>query len=218
MHNWWRCNGTITSTHFTRGTTMTDRRDTSPASGTTERAVRPMSEDGFDSIMQSLDARLVVVTTAAGTERAGCLVGFHSQSSIEPRRYCLWLSKANHTYRVALRSTHLGVHFLATDDLPLAERFGTLTGDDTDKFADLALHAGDGGAPLLDGWPNWLLLRRTALLDEGGDHVCLAAEIVAAGSGGAFDPLRLSHAAHLVPGHTADERPDPPTERATPGG
>ena len=170
--------------------------------------------DAFDSIMESIDARMVIVTAAAGSERAGCLVGFHAQSSIEPRRYTVWLSKANHTYRVALRSTHVAVHFLTAGDLSLAETFGTLSGDDTDKFADLAVRSGDGDVPLLTDCPNWALLRRTALLDEGGDHVCLAGEVVSAGGLDRFEPLRLSHVAHLVPGHSAEERPDPPTERA----
>ena len=62
--------------------------------------------DPFDSLMASLDPPMVVVTAAAGGERAGCLVGFHSQSSIEPARCCVWLSKANHTYRVALLAAH----------------------------------------------------------------------------------------------------------------
>lgn len=173
-----------------------------------------MSDDAFDSIMKSLDTRMIVVTAASGNERAGCLVGFHSQSSIEPSRYSVWLSKANHTYRVALRSTHLGVHFLTVDDLPLAQRFGTLTGDDTDKFDGLSVRPGEGGVQLLDACPNRVVLRRTALLDEGGDHVCVAGEIVAAAGDGDFDPLRLSHVADLVPGHSAEERPAPPTERA----
>jgi flavin reductase (DIM6/NTAB) family NADH-FMN oxidoreductase RutF len=173
-----------------------------------------MSDDAFDQIMSALDARLIVVTTAAGDERAGCLVGFHAQTSIDPQRYTVWLSKANHTYRVALRATHIAVHFLSSDDLPLAERFGTLTGDDTDKFADLEVDAGPGGVPLLSECPNRLVLRRTALLDEGGDHVCLAAEAIEAHSGGPFDPLRLSHVTHLEPGHANEERPTPPTERA----
>ncbi len=68
--------------------------------------------------------------------------------------------------------------------------------------------------PLLSECPNRLVLRRTALLDEGGDHVCLAAEAIEAHSGGPFDPLRLSHVAHLEPGHANEERPTPPTERA----
>ena len=43
-------------------------------------------------IVAGLDAAMVVVTVAVGDERDGCLVGFHSQSSIDPRRYVVWLS------------------------------------------------------------------------------------------------------------------------------
>ncbi|MEO6500407.1 MAG: flavin reductase family protein [Jatrophihabitantaceae bacterium] len=165
----------------------------------------------FDSLMASLDPPMVVVTTAVAGERAGCLVGFHAQSAIDPQRYCVWLSKANHTYRVALRSTHLAVHFLTEDDLEIAELFGTLTGEDTDKFADVAVHEGPDGVPLLDVCPHRVLLRRTVLVDEGGDHVCLAAECLEAETPGTFKPLRLSRVTHLVPGHDNDERADPPT-------
>jgi flavin reductase (DIM6/NTAB) family NADH-FMN oxidoreductase RutF len=175
-----------------------------------------MSDHAFGAIMSSLNAPLIVVTTAENQERAGCLVGFHTQSSIEPARYCVWLSKANHTYRVALRSTHLAIHFLTSLDLSLAELFGTQTGDRIDKFADLPVSPGPGGAPVLRQCPNWLAARRTALLDEGGDHVCVITEPVAGHTGGPFEPLRLSQASHLTPGHDSQERHDPPTERAAP--
>jgi flavin reductase (DIM6/NTAB) family NADH-FMN oxidoreductase RutF len=168
-------------------------------------------EGAFDSLMVSLDPPMVVVTTAVAGERAGCLVGFHAQSAIDPRRYCVWLSKANHTYRVALRSTHLAVHFLTKDDFEVAEHFGTLTGDDVDKFAGLDVKAGPDGVPLLERCPNRLTLRRTVLMDEGGDHLCLAAECLQSETSGAFEPLRLSDVTHLVPGHENDERADPPT-------
>jgi len=68
-------------------------------------------------------------------------------------RYCVWLSKANFTYRVALRSTHLGIHFLTAADLPLAERFGTLTGDQVDKFAGVRTVPGPGGVSVLETAP-----------------------------------------------------------------
>ena len=154
---------------------------------------------------------MVVVTTAVAGERAGCLVGFHAQSAIDPKRYCIWLSKSNHTYRVALRSTHLTVHFLTADDLDVAERFGTLTGEDTDKFEGLVVRHGPDGVPLLERCPHRLTLRRVVLVDEGGDHVCLAAECLEAEAPGPFAPLRLSRVTHLVPGHDSDERADPPT-------
>ena len=157
-----------------------------------------MSDEGLGTIMSALDAPLVVVTAAETQERAGCLVGFHCQSSIEPARYCVWLSKANHTYRVALRSTHLAVHFLTAADLWLAERFGTLTGDRTDKFAGLPVRPGPGQVPVLEQCSHWLAARRGMLLDEGGDHVRLTTEPVAVHTDGPFEPLRLSQAAHVA--------------------
>ncbi|WP_205304897.1 flavin reductase family protein [Nocardioides sp. 616] len=175
-------------------------------------------EDAFSALMSSLDTPLIVVTTGNETdgvlERGGCLVGFHTQSSIGPERYCVWLSKANHTARVAQRSSHLAVHFLTADDLALAERFGTLTGDRDDKFEGLRTETGPDGVPILLDCPNRLVVRRTSLLDEGGDHLCLSAETVSVSSGGPFTPLRLSDAEHLTPGHEAEERHAPPTERA----
>lgn len=174
-----------------------------------------MSDDSFTTAVGSLDNALIVVTASAGDERAGCLVGFHVQSSIQPERYCVWLSKANHTYRVALRSTHLGIHFLTEDDRRLAERFGTRSGDTTDKLAGLVLVPGvDSGVPLLADCPNRLLVRRTSLVDDGGDHVCVNTETVAAEGSESFRPLRLSDVRDLEPGHGAEERPEPPTERA----
>ncbi|HEV7761397.1 MAG TPA: flavin reductase family protein [Acidimicrobiales bacterium] len=176
-----------------------------------------MTTDDFDTLMSSLDPAMAVVTTAEGDERAGCLVGFHGQTSIDPPRYGVWLSKANHTYRVALRATHLAVHLLADGDHELAAHFGTESGDDVDKFADRAHEPGPGGVPLLAACPHRLVLRRTVLVDEGGDHVCVTGEVVDATAPGPFHPLRLSQVDDLTPGHDAEERPSPPTERAAGG-
>lgn len=160
----------------------------------------------FDALVGAVDPAMIVVTTAAAGERAGCLVGFHGQASIDPRRYTVWLSKANHTYRVALRATRFGVHFLAATDLALAEHFGTVSGEDTDKFADLDLDDGGDGVPLLRGFPHRLLLERIAVLDDGGDHVCVSCRVLAATAEGDLVPLRVSDVAHLRPGHEAEER------------
>lgn len=166
-----------------------------------------MSSDPFDDIMASLNAPLVIVTAAFGDERAGCMVGFHTQSSIEVRRYCMWISKANHTYRVAVRSTHLAVHFLSTSDAhrSLATLFGSRTGDRVDKFSRCASSTEGHGIPILGDCPNHMVVRRTALLDEGGDHVCVVAEPVVVECVGPFTPLRLSDVEELAPGHEADE-------------
>lgn len=167
----------------------------------------PATENAFDELLTALDPPMVVVTTAAGDERAGCLVGFHAQASIHPRRYAVWLSKANHTFRVAMLAEHLAIHFLTTDDLDLAELFGTTSGDDVDKFASCSWHPAHEGPPLLDRCPNRMVVRRTAVLDEGSDHDCFVTEPVASWAAGRFEPLRLSAVADLPPGHPVDDRP-----------
>ncbi len=174
----------------------------------------PPDEERFDRLLAGLDTPVTIVTTVAGGERAGCLVGFQSQCSIEPRKYALWLSKANHTYRVALRADMLAVHLLGPGDHDLAEIFGGGTGDDVDKFADIEVAAGPDGVPLLSRCPDRLVVRRTALLDEGSDHVCLVTELVEVHGGDRpLSPLRVSDVDDITPGHQAEERPHPPTER-----
>jgi flavin reductase (DIM6/NTAB) family NADH-FMN oxidoreductase RutF len=165
-----------------------------------------VSDDAFGTLMASVDPPLIVLTTAVESEWAGCLVGFHAQSSITPQHYCVWLSKANQTYRVGLRAAHFAVHFLTTDDLGIAERFGTLSGEDTDKFAGVDVDLDPHGVPLLKACPNRMSLERIALLDDGSDHVCLTTRVRSARSGEHFLPLRVSSATHLDAGHGSDER------------
>jgi flavin reductase (DIM6/NTAB) family NADH-FMN oxidoreductase RutF len=149
---------------------------------------------------------MVVVTAAAGDERDGCLVGFHSQSSIHPRRYVVWLSVANRTYRIAQRADHLAVHALTASDHALAERFGGTTGDDTDKLADVGWSPGPGGAPLLDDLPTRFVGRVEAWLPatEGDHRGVVLVPVDAAGAdlapGG---PFRLRQARDITPGHPA---------------
>jgi flavin reductase (DIM6/NTAB) family NADH-FMN oxidoreductase RutF len=188
----------------------------------------------FSALMAVFDPAMVVVTTADDTERAGCLVGFHCQASMDPPRYQLRLSKANHTYRVARQASHLAVHLLPEGDLgrKLAEHFGTQSGDDVDKFAGLDLDDDPSGAglPLLADCPDRFVLERIVLLDDGGDHVAVVGIPVhaqtrietndsAASAGPAetagFRPQRLSEVDDLTPGHENEERPTPPTERST---
>ena len=165
-----------------------------------------MSDTAFDRVMASTNSALIVVTTTAENEKAGCLVGFHSQSSISGNHYCVWLSKANHTYRVSLRATHFAAHFLTEHDFALARRFGTRSGGHTDKFSDLDLDEEPNGVPLLRACPNKMVLKRLSVLDDGGDHVCVTTQATSTHTGGPFTPLRLSDVGHLTPGHEAEER------------
>lgn len=160
---------------------------------------------GLGPVVTSVDAPLVVVTTVAESERSGCVVGFHTQSGINPSRYCLWLSKANHTFQVALRSRWLGIHFLTEDQRDLAVHFGGQSGEDADKFSGLDLEEGPDGLPLLTACPDRLVVERLALVDDGGDHVCVSTEVREV-HGGEFRPFRMHQAMGIDPGRESQER------------
>lgn len=159
-----------------------------------------------DALAERADATMVVVTASYRGEQGGCLVGFHSQCSIDPPRHAVWISKANHTCRVALQATHLGIHFLGAADRDLARLFGERSGDEIDKFARCETTEGYHGVPLLSSCPDRVVARRTTVLDDGSDHLCFVVEPVDAQRGADRTPLRLSDVSDLRPGHAAEER------------
>jgi flavin reductase (DIM6/NTAB) family NADH-FMN oxidoreductase RutF len=159
----------------------------------------------FDRFVAPLDPPLVIVTTVHDGERSGCIVGFHAQCSIEPRRYAIWLSKTNHTFGVALHAEHFAVHVVDQDHRALAELFGGTSGDRIDKFARCAWTPGVGGVPLLDDLTDRLVARRISWMDDGGDHACLTLEPLVVEGSPSTVVVRASELAHLTPGHAADE-------------
>ena len=101
--------------------------------------------DAFEQLMAKLDYPMLLVTAAAGGKRAGCLVGFYTQTSIDPQRLLVGLSDKNFTTRVAAEADVLCVHLLLRENRELAELFGGETGDEVDKFARCDWHEGPEG-------------------------------------------------------------------------
>jgi flavin reductase (DIM6/NTAB) family NADH-FMN oxidoreductase RutF len=160
---------------------------------------------GFGPIAESLNAGLIVLTAAYRGERSGCLVGFHTQCSIDPPRYAVWLSKLNHTYRVAAVADHVAIHFLGRHDRDLAELFGGTTGDTRDKFEDVDWVEGPHGVPLLSRCQTRVVARRASYIDDGSDHVCMVCEPLEIESQ-LFEPFRLLDAVGIEPGHPEGEQ------------
>ncbi|WP_412080705.1 flavin reductase family protein [Streptomyces sp. SCL15-4] len=182
---------------------MADESGTGRADGTADSGGPAAGPEELDGFFDRLDPDMCVVTAVAGGERAGCLVGFASQCSIRPPRFVVWLSKANHTYRVARAAQHLAVHLLTRDQRDLAEHFGGRTGDDADKFAWPGWREGPAGAVVLEDVAAWFVgtvLHRV----DGGDHVGHVLDPVGWGEGRPGPLLRLSDAATIEAGHPAD--------------
>ncbi len=159
-----------------------------------------MIDDAFAQIVGSLDYPMIVVTACAGAERSGCLVGFHSQCSIEPCRWLVCLSKRNHTYRVAQRTQTLAVHFLRRGQRDLAQLFGGGSDDTEDKFARCAWRQGPHGTPILEHC-NWIAGRVTERIDAGDHEGVVLTVFDGAREGVAEDQLGFRAVRGMKPGH-----------------
>ena len=168
----------------------------------------------FSDLLSRLDMPMYVVTTVADRgggdgdgdgdgERSGCLVGFATQCSIHPPRFLTCISEKNHTAPVIARARHAAVHVIGEDQHDLAELFGGETGDEVDKFARCAWHAGVGGVPVLDDAEGWFVGRILTSFDLG-DHTGYLLEPVDAaveGDDDAVDEFGFQDARSIEPGH-----------------
>ncbi|MFC9999577.1 flavin reductase family protein [Nocardia sp. NPDC127526] len=159
--------------------------------------------EAFDAVVARADDSMWIVTTSAEGHRAGCLVGFAAQVSINPRRFLACLSKSNHTFRIAARAEHLAVHLVSAETIALAQVFGAETGSEMDKFEHCEWREGPHALPILvtaAGWFTGEILQR----HDFGDHVgFLLAPTAAQAPESAVRPLRYEAIADLRPGHQA---------------
>jgi flavin reductase (DIM6/NTAB) family NADH-FMN oxidoreductase RutF len=155
----------------------------------------------FTSLMGELDYPMFIVTTIADDgERSGCLIGFATQISIDPPRFLTGLSEKNHTFEVAKRAEHIGVHFVPADGEEIAELFGGETGDEIDKFERCEWHEGPEGVPIVAGLPNWFVGRIVERL-SAGDHDAIILEPVGGERQAEEQEFTFHRAKRIEPGH-----------------
>jgi flavin reductase (DIM6/NTAB) family NADH-FMN oxidoreductase RutF len=160
--------------------------------------------DAFERIVVALGAPMTIVTVRGDDEVDGCLVGFSTQCSIEPRRYLVCLSVRNRTYELARDTSTLVVHVLhdAEHDRALARLFGEETAHDTDKLRRCEWEAGPDGVPVLTGC-DWFAGRIVDRVDLG-DHVGHVLDVGRGSADRAGEPsLPDTKVRHLDPGNEA---------------
>jgi flavin reductase (DIM6/NTAB) family NADH-FMN oxidoreductase RutF len=162
----------------------------------------PGADDEVNRWVGEIDYPMYIATVVAGEERAGCLVGFATQCSIDPVRFLVCLSEKNRTYRVGRGAEVLALHLVPAGGDDLVALFGSETGDDVDKFARVDWRPGPGGVPLLERCPNWLAGRVLELFGAG-DHTAFLVEPVAAGASEDPSQYDFHRAKRLEPGHEA---------------
>lgn len=159
------------------------------------------ADTGCEAVVAAADYPVFVVTTRAGDELGGCLVGFACQISIDPVRFLVGLSKTNRTFGIAERASRLTVHLLGSEQKSLAALFGGESGDEIDKFTRCAWRPGPGTVPVLSeaaGWFSGPIIGR----HDFGDHVGV---LLAPDTGAPPAPVTRALRQHAVqdlhPGH-----------------
>jgi flavin reductase (DIM6/NTAB) family NADH-FMN oxidoreductase RutF len=160
------------------------------------------AERTFQELVAQLDYPMFIATVATEHERAGCLIGFATQSSIHPPRFLAGISNKNRTFRVARRAESMAIHLVPEHATELAELFGGETGDDLDKFERCEWRPGPGGVPLLDECPNRFVGRIRERIDFG-DHVGIVLEPTFAEAHEESAQLGFHRARRIEPGHEA---------------
>jgi flavin reductase (DIM6/NTAB) family NADH-FMN oxidoreductase RutF len=159
--------------------------------------------DAFETIVGRLDYPMFVATTVgADGERAGCLVGFATQTSIDPPRFLICISDKNRTYRVLQGADAMALHVVPEDAHDVVELFGGETADDIDKFERCEWRPGPAELPILARCPSWFagrILERRQI----GDHVGHLIEPFAGDAGYEGRAFPFSRAKHVDPGHEA---------------
>lgn len=154
-----------------------------------------------DRFVRAMNNAMLVVTASTEKDRAGCLVGFATQASIEPWRLLVGLSKQNHTTRVAERASHLAVHLVDAADRTTARLFGESTSDEIDKFVRCGWSPGPHDTIVIDGMA--ALVCRVVDRVDLGDHVGYLLDVAAVRGPdpAAVKTMHLSEALDFSPGH-----------------
>lgn len=151
---------------------------------------------------ESADGSMLLAAANGADGPSGCLVGFHTQCSIDPPRYLVCLSKANHTYDVARECEVISVNLLSHDQRALAVLFGSETEDEgVDKFSACRWATGPTGGIILDGVAAWMVGSVGSTVDLG-DHVGFVLDPTSLEIGAERrPPLRYRDVRDIPPGH-----------------
>lgn len=131
--------------------------------------------DAFREVMAGVPTPVSVVTTLDGGRPHGTTVSAFTSLSMAPPMVLVSLDRRSGLLARLAEGTPFGLNVLGAGQADLALRFAR---SGPDGFADVAWRA-EGGAARLLGSPGWLACRVARLVD-GGDHVVVLGDVLAA--------------------------------------
>ena len=104
----------------------------------------------MQALFRQLSAGVYVVGAARNERRDAFTAAWVMQISFDPLLLALSIHPQHASYALVMDSRAFTVNVLKQDQLDVARRFGTRSGRESDKLADVRWHPGRSGAPILD--------------------------------------------------------------------
>ena len=153
----------------------------------------------FRRVMSCFVTGVTVVTTVdARGAKVGLTVNSFNSLSLDPPLVLWSLGLGSPLLPVFEESSHFAVNVLSEDQVDVSQRFALRA---VDKFSDLKVRPGLGGAPLLPDCVAWIECRRH-VQQRHGDHMLFIGEVerMACGPG---RPLLFMHGHYATAGAAA---------------
>lgn len=128
--------------------------------------------DRVRRVHRSYATGVAVVTTAVDGQPYGLAVNAFSSVSLDPPLVLVCVSTTAQTHEHLLRGEHVGINFLAHDQVDTANAFARSGGD---KFATVAWRPGESGVPILDGVAAHLEFRIQQRVEAGTHTIFIGA-------------------------------------------
>lgn len=141
--------------------------------------------DEYKEALSKLPAGVTIVTAADGDEMRGMTATSFASVSLHPPLVLVCLEKSSRTRELVLEVRRFAVSILARGQEGISRAFATR--DERKPFDTLSHHAGETGAPLIDGARAWIECEVVDVIDAG-DHDVVIADVIATEIGGG-EPL-----------------------------
>lgn len=148
----------------------------------------PVDEASFRAALGSFATGVGVMTTAASGGRFAMTANAVSSVSLDPRLVLVCVGRGATMAEHVVEAGIFAISFLAEGQSLLSDRFADPSTDAEEKFAGVATREAATGSPVLEGAVGWVDCRVHSVAD-GGDHLVVIGEVLAAGADKDVEPL-----------------------------
>lgn len=154
-----------------------------------------MADDKIGEALRMLPYGFYAIGSRSGDEVNIMVANWITQASFEPRQVAFGLQKTSYTHGLVESGKVFSINIFRKEDAELIKAFTKGRAKNPDKVANAHFSAGSvTGCPVVDGAAAYLECRVVNMVDSGGDHDVVVAEVVGAGvrkEGGADATLTL---------------------------